>query len=40
MLQARCPDLVLNPFFARYDEKALWIDELKPAFSDGFLFEL
>ena len=24
---------------ARYDEKAVWMDELKPAFGDSFFFE-
>ena len=39
MLQARNPELVMKPFFARYDEKAIWIDDLKPAFADKFIFE-
>ena len=39
MLQAKNPDLVDIPFFAKYDEKASWIDELKPAFSEKFIFE-
>lgn len=39
MLQARKSDLVLKPFFAKYDEEATWIDELDPAFSDKFIFE-
>ncbi|BCD60364.1 MULTISPECIES: KamA family radical SAM protein [unclassified Nitratiruptor] len=39
MLQAKNPALVDIPFFARYDENAQWIDELKPAFSEKFLFE-
>ncbi len=39
MLQARRPDLVMQPFFARYDPRALWIDELKPAFAEKFPFE-
>ncbi len=39
MLQARKADLVLKPFFAKYDEDALWIDDLKPAFADKFIFE-
>jgi hypothetical protein len=30
-LQARNPERVGNPFFARYDEKATWYDELRPA---------
>lgn len=39
MLQGRNPDWVARPFFAEYDEKAIWLDELKPAFSDKFFFE-
>ncbi|NPA53446.1 MAG: lysine 2,3-aminomutase [Aquificae bacterium] len=38
-LQGRNPDWVGKPFFAEYDENAMWIDELKPAFSDKFFFE-
>lgn len=39
-LQARNPDWVARPFFAEYDEKAIWIDDLRPAFTDeGFFFE-
>jgi hypothetical protein len=29
-LQAREPDLVRRPFFARYDPKASWYDQLEP----------
>lgn len=29
MLQARKEESVMQPFFARYDEKALWIDDLE-----------
>ena len=39
-IQGRNPDWVGRPFFAQYDEKALWIDELKPAFADKFFFEV
>ena len=39
MLQAKNPQLVDRPFFAKYNEKAQWIDELEPAFDDRFLFE-
>ncbi len=39
MLQAKNPSLVNIPFFAKYDEKASWIDELKPAFANKFIFE-
>ncbi len=38
-LQGRNPDWVGKPFFAKYDENAMWIDELEPAFSDRFFFE-
>jgi KamA family protein len=39
MLQGRNPDWVQQPFFAEYNEAAIWLDELKPAFSDKFYFE-
>ena len=39
MLQARKPELVMQPFFAKYNENALWIDDLEPAFGDRFIFE-
>lgn len=39
-LQGRNPDWVKRPFFAEYDENAIWIDELKPAFGEEkFFFE-
>lgn len=39
-LQGRNPDWVARPFFAKYDEEAAWIDELKPAFGEStFFFE-
>ncbi|MDD3741649.1 MAG: lysine 2,3-aminomutase [Bacteroidales bacterium] len=38
-IQARNPDWVAMPFFAKYDDNASWISELKPAFSDKFFFE-
>lgn len=31
-LQARNPDWCKRPFFAQYDERASWLNELKPAF--------
>lgn len=37
-LQGRNPDWVLRPFFARYDEHAIWFDELRPAFCDTEFF--
>ncbi|WP_436892063.1 KamA family radical SAM protein [Nocardiopsis dassonvillei] len=30
-IQARDPELVGRPFFAEYDEKAVWLSDLKPA---------
>lgn len=33
-LQARNTDWVRRPFFARFDPKATWFDELQPAFED------
>ena len=40
MIQARNPDWVLKPFFATYDDEAVWIDQLRPAFGDEkFFFE-
>ena len=30
-LQGRNPDWVQKPFLAKYDEKAIWIDDFKPA---------
>ncbi len=40
MLQGRNPDWVHRPFFAGYDEKAYWINHLKPAFGiEKFFFE-
>lgn len=39
-LQGRNPDWVGRPFFAEYDPKATWMDELKPAFGEEkFFFE-
>ena len=38
-LQGRNPDWVQRPFFAQYDENAIWLDDLKPAFEDKFFFE-
>jgi len=31
-LQGRNPEWVSKPFFAEYDENAIWLDDLKPAF--------
>ncbi|EGG42246.1 lysine 2,3-aminomutase related protein [Candidatus Nitrosarchaeum limnium SFB1] len=38
-LQGRNPDWVQIPFLAKYDEKAIWLDDLKPATGDKFFFE-
>jgi KamA family protein len=39
-IQGRNPDWVQRPFFARYDESATWLNELKPAFEEtSFFFE-
>lgn len=39
-LQARDPSWVRRPFFAQYDAKATWLDQLKPAFGEEkFFFE-
>jgi hypothetical protein len=37
-LQGRNPDWAGRPFFAEYDEKAAWLDELKPAFGESEFF--
>jgi len=40
MLQARNPQWVKRPFFARYDEKATWLSDLRPAFGrDKFFYQ-
>lgn len=33
-IQGRNPDWVQRPFFAKYDDKATWLDELVPAFGE------
>jgi KamA family protein len=39
-LQARNPDWVRKPFYAKFDPKATWLDDLKPAFGEKrFFFE-
>ncbi|MFQ5446128.1 MAG: KamA family radical SAM protein [Saprospiraceae bacterium] len=38
-VQGRNPDWVARPFFAEYDAKATWFDQLKPAFGEKFFFE-
>lgn len=40
LIQARNPDWVKRPFFAKYDEKATWLNHLTPAFGKSkFFFE-
>ena len=38
-LQGRNPDWAHKPFFAKYDENAIWLDDLKPASGEKFFFE-
>ncbi len=39
-IQARNPDWVQRPFFARYDEQVTWLDQLQPALGEEkFFFE-
>ncbi len=39
-IQGRNSNWACRPFFAKYDEKALWMTDLKPAFgSENFFFE-
>jgi len=39
MIQARNPDLVGKPFFARFDPTAIWLSDLVPAFAPRFPFD-
>ena len=39
LLQGRNPDWVGIPFFSKYDENAIWLDDLQPAFGEKFFFE-
>jgi len=39
LLQGRESEWVGVPFFAKYDENAIWLDDLKPAFDERFFFE-
>ena len=39
LLQGRNTDWVGIPFFAKYDENAIWLDDLHPAFGEKFFFE-
>ncbi len=39
-IQGRNPDWVQRPFFAAYDDRATWLDQLRPAFGEKeFFFE-
>lgn len=38
LLQARDPDWVRRPFFAKFDPKATWLDQLVPAFGEEEFF--
>lgn len=38
MIQGRNPDWVARPFFAQYDDKAIWYTDLKPAFGEEKFF--
>ncbi len=37
-IQGRNPDWVQRPFFAQFDERATWLDQLKPAFGEEKFF--
>ena len=40
LIQARNPDWVQRPFFAKYDPDATWLNQLTPAFgAKKFFFE-
>ena len=40
MLQGRNPDWAMRLFFAEYDEEAVWLSDLRPAFGEKrFFFE-
>jgi hypothetical protein len=38
LVQARDAKWIGRPFFARWDAKAGWLDELRPAFGDNSFF--
>ena len=38
MLQGRDPDWAMRPFFAQYDEEAVWLTDLRPAFGETKFF--
>jgi len=39
LLQGRESEWVGVPFFAKYDENAIWLDDLEPALGEKFFFE-
>jgi len=39
LLQGRESEWVGVPFFAKYDENAIWLDDLEPAFGEKFFFD-
>ena len=39
LLQARDPSWVGRPFFANFDPRATWLNDLEPAFGETFFFE-
>jgi len=39
LLQGRESEWVGVPFFAKYDENAIWLDDLVPAFGEKFFFD-
>jgi len=39
LLQGRESEWVGIPFFAKYDENAIWLDDLVPAFGEKFFFD-
>lgn len=40
MLQGRNPDWVVKPFFAKYDPKAYWLDDLEPITGEKFFYDM
>ncbi len=38
MIQGRNPDWAARPFFAKYDDTAIWYTDLKPAFDETKFF--
>jgi hypothetical protein len=38
MIQGRNPDWAARPFFAKYDDEAIWYTDLEPAFDEEKFF--